>query len=382
MGLVFGLLGIVFVYLLSKRLTNNASALLVSFLLAIHPLYISVGIFSLTDFLLCVAVLGGLYFYSRENYLFFSLLACLAFLSKETGILLAIAALAVEVVFGLRGLFGQQRSRGLGLPSWIAVYFPFLVFFLWGNFLKARGGAFWQDWNFSEVGEKGSVYTVLHNITTLGFLNKYAYQNWKELLILNFNWIYTTAGLFGTALLLNHKSFRALRNFIKQKNIEKTVYVIILFCVFYFFTALTFQTYTIPRYGLPLGPFLLMGASFTLMSLVRKHKIFATACLALVVAISVLRLFISVDPISTKIWGKEKILGQEVWAIRKSLAGNDGMTYNLQYLQIAKTRSDKILGEEKILMADCYWLFPDPNNERKTIKILSVDKTYLNSCKI
>ena len=381
-GLTFGLLGIIFVYLLARRLTNKSSALIASFLFAIYPLYISAGIFSLIDFLLTVVVLGAIYFYSVENYFFYSLFAALAFLSKETGILLALAILMVEVALDLRSLFSSRKGRGLNLLSWILVFFPFLVAFAWNSFLKSRGGAFWQDWNFSEVSEKGSVYTIAHNLLTLNFLNKYAYQNWKELLILNFNWVYTLLGVLGIIFIFSRKKFESIMNIIKDKKIHKPVFVIILFCAFYFFAVLTFQTYTIPRYGLPLGPFLVMGASFSLTALLKKYKLFSGPALALIISISLVRLFLSVDPISIIIWGREKVLEQKVYSLRKSLAGNDGITYNLQYLQIAKKRSDKILGREKIIKEDCFWLFPDPNNENKMIGILSLDKTSLNSCKI
>lgn len=381
-GLPFGLFGIIFIYLLARRLTNTTSALTVSFLFAIYPLYISAGIFSLVDFLLTVIILGALYFYSKQNYIFYSLFASLAFLTKETGILLALAVLVAEVALDIKNLFRLKKRPGINFLNWILVFFPFLVALAWDSFLKSKGGVLWQDWNFSGVSEKGSVYTVFHNILTFNFLNKYAYQNWQELLILNFNWVYTLLGTLGIIFLFSRKNFESLKDFIKDKKIYKSIFVIILFCLLYFFTVLTFQTYTIPRYGLPLGPFLVMGASFSLLALLKSYKVTAVIALAFVILVSIVRLFLSVDPVSTKIWGLENVLGQKVYSLRTSLAGNDGITYNIQYLQIAKKRSDKILGREKITKEDCYWLFPDPNNENKMINILSLDKTSLNSCKI
>ncbi|MFH1955421.1 MAG: hypothetical protein ABIJ36_00730 [Patescibacteria group bacterium] len=92
-----------------------------------------------------------------------------------------------------------------------------------------------------------------------------------------------------------------------------------------------------------------------------------------------MRLFTSIDPISTHFWGKSKVLNQGIYALNQapSLAGFDGITYNLQYNLIVKERSDLILGKNDS-PDDCSWIFPDPNNDIKTVEILKIRKINPN----
>lgn len=103
--------------------------------------------------------------------------------------------------------------------------------------------------------------------------------------------------------------------------------------------------------------------------------------LFLIIGIS---LFSSVDPISLAIWGKEKVLGQEIYAVRKKLAGNDGITYNMQYALIAKKRTRQILAAKStggtVFSEDCFWIYPDPRNDRKTNEILKLSINFSKPC--
>lgn len=80
-------------------------------------------------------------------------------------------------------------------------------------------------------------------------------------------------------------------------------------------------------------------------------------------------MFYSIDPLSEKLWGKMTILGEEVYALNKHLAGKDGITYNMQYANIVKKRSRIILeernGRNSVVSNECYWIFPDPTNDKK-----------------
>ena len=93
--------------------------------------------------------------------------------------------------------------------------------------------------------------------------------------------------------------------------------------------------------------------------------------------LTVLSLFSSNDPIAKRIWGTEDVMGKNIYALRYHLAGNDGITYNIEYLQIANIRSNLIIqanaSKSPVHINNCYWIFPDPNNEYKMIKILNLN---------
>ena len=86
-------------------------------------------------------------------------------------------------------------------------------------------------------------------------------------------------------------------------------------------------------------------------------------------------LFFSIDPVAKKIWGTTKILDERIYSLHQHLAGNDGITYNLQYFLIAKKRSQQIrqasqLGNS-IQSDECHWLFPDPRKPHVSARRLT-----------
>jgi hypothetical protein len=167
------------------------------------------------------------------------------------------------------------------------------------------------------------------------------------------------------------------------KHKTKVILSMLLFFLSYFFAVLTFQTYTIPRYILPLSPLFLLGTSWSLTTIRKLTKINTILVLAPIIFIIGVSLFSSTDPVSTKIWGKEKIFGENIYTLRDALAGNDGITYNMQYALILKKRTNDILNNDKAnvtISNDCHWLFPDPRNDIITMKILNLDINPGNPC--
>ena len=72
-GVLFGLFGIVIYYKLCRIWTNKAVASIAILLFCSSPLFLSAGLFSLTDYLLEIFILASLYFYSkRKYYLYFT----------------------------------------------------------------------------------------------------------------------------------------------------------------------------------------------------------------------------------------------------------------------------------------------------------------------
>ncbi len=163
----------------------------------------------------------------------------------------------------------------------------------------------------------------------------------------------------------------------------RTLLVLILFSVAYFFSVLTLQTYTIPRYILPMYPLLFLLASTGIYKLLKIGSLAKWTSLTLLLAINFLALFSSVDPLSRMHWGETVVFNQHLYGVNDSLSGNDGITYNMQYLFIVKKRTDVLTGRltSKLDQSSCGWLFVDPRNDSQTIRILRLTSfSYMRSC--
>lgn len=376
LGYLLGIGGIVSIYFICHRILNRDVARISSLLLASSPLYISTGIFSLRDYLLTVLILASLASLVYQKYLLYIFLVILAFLSKEPAILFILCSLLVEIIFSVR------RNR---LINVLFCFLPLLASIGWWQFLKVNHQKPWSDWIFTETAGRGTYYTMMNNILTLKIFNKYAYQHWLQLFFLNFNWFFWVVIILGLGICSVNQGYRKkiATHFFKRTLLAKTAVTIFLFSVGYFLTVLSFQTYTIPRYILPLIPFLYIAVSFFLNKLMRGNKIIGYGTIFTVITIVVLSGFFSLDPISPKIWGKINVLEQSLYGLNEHLAGLDGITYNLQFLLIAKKRSSLILAanhrRQPAFSNDCYWIFPDPRNDYQTLKILNMEGINLNS---
>jgi 4-amino-4-deoxy-L-arabinose transferase-like glycosyltransferase len=385
-GWLIGICAIYFFYQLTKSLINKSVAKTSGLFLAASPIFISVGLFSLADYYLTLLIIASFLALSKRKYPFYALAASLAILTKETGFVLAVSVFFSEFI---QTAFSYWKTKsvdiGLILKNLFLIISPLIVGLLWIAFLNSQDAKVWGDWNFSQTADKGTIYTIYHNLISGDFLNKYAYQNWQQLFLLNLNWIYWLVIVGG--------SFLSLPFIIKRIKTGKfiftakvgTISTIIVFFIAYNLSVLSFQTYTIPRYSLPLIPIMLLAFSYFLLKIEKFFHIRPIYSVVFFAPILFLQLFLSVDPVSNKIWGKTIVLGQEIYALNRSLAGNDGITYNLQYLLISKNRTRIINSENPEIeftnIFDCYWLFPDVNNDRKTAKILKLnDSPAVNLC--
>ena len=344
----------------------------------------------LADFLLTVIMIACLYYYVKGNFLLVALLGSFAVLTKETGILLPLSIIGVELmslIFRVT-IHPKTKQSAIKWTNLALSLIPILTAAIWIYFLHSQGKGVWSDWNFSSVSHKGSVYTVIHNVFTLGIFNKYAYQQWLHLFVLNFNWLITTTILIGLIVWVTGK--HKLTNFAKLTTRPKTklITVSFLFTLSYIILVLSFQTYAIPRYSLPVIPFTLIAFTASLSyltSLTKNPKIVFNYSFLLFIILMGFRLFTSIDPVSLKIWGKTEVLGQKLYGLNHHLAGNDGITYNAQYLLIIKNRTSQILPSSTTRdiekAPNCNWLFPDPNNDIRTVKILKLkDAEIVKTC--
>jgi hypothetical protein len=402
-GTVFGVVGIIFVYLTGRKVFNKTSANFSAFFVATSGMYLSVGMFSLKDYLVAIFVVAAIYFYISNRYFYSILCSSFAVLTKETAIILPISILVCEVLFAIsksylslklriKSLLSENKNSVITLivhlrnkkfinlgKKLTLLTIPLIVNLLWFTYLKYMGKEVWSDWNFSSTADRGSVYTVVNNLLTLEFLNEYAYQNWLQLLLLNFNWLYWLLIIVFLFITLRKRKKIMSKDAVKIKFFVTAS----IFFVIYFITVLSFQTYTIPRYALPLIMLMFVFAGFALGKL---WLFLPTFRLFMITALSVLifaSLFSSSDPVSSTIWGKTEVLGQEIYALNEKLSGNDGITYNYQYNILVKKRSDTIRNFSFYAtpaLVDCRWFFADIRNDSKTFSILGLAPVDLYRC--
>ena len=363
-GLLFGLLGILFLYFLAKALFNTSVARLSTTLFAISPLYLATSLFVMRDFFLTSLLLPALYFYSKKKHFLYAIVASLLVLIKETALVFPVAIFIVEL-FYIKQLIHNKKK----LQILFFLCFPLLVFLGWLSFLHLIHQNSWNDWLFTPTAKKGTFYTVAYNLITLHLFNVYAYEQWRHLFIFNFHWVYWIVLLIGVAVLFLYR--RPTRAFLcsGEQNL-KTILVIILFSLAYIFSVLTIQTYTITRYIVPLMPLLLLGVSWSISLISRYRHGAGLALTSVVFIISILSLFFSVDPLSSMLWGKTTIFNQKLYNVFTNLSGPDAIEYNLQYLMLARTRSSIISSPAAIAIesTDCNWL----KNSNEVLAILQM----------
>lgn len=312
-GLVLGCIGIFAMYKIGEKLFDKNVGILSAILLALSGLYISVGLFSVGDFIMTVMILIAFAFYIHDHHFEYSTFASFAILTKETAVFFALSVLIVEIVHKRKNL--------------LLFIIPVITLLLWLIFYALQGNEPWNDYNFSSTAEKGSIYTILHNLITFDFLNRYAYQNWLHLFVFNFNWV-----IWGLA-------FFSIKYWDTWKH-RKEIQALALFIFLFSLCVLSFQTWTINRYVLPV---LVFGYLFAAISLTKitYQKVFITTT----ILVSLISLSHSVDPISNRIWPKTEVLGEKIYH-KNEIDGGDGVTYNMQYLQMMAQRTDMIKKSE------------------------------------
>ncbi len=308
-GLFFGILGIYTMYRIARKLFDEKVAIISSVLLATSGLFLSVGIFGIHDFLMTILILLAYLFYLDSKYIYYAIFASLAVLTKETAIFFAVSIVISDILVKKNVTF--------------ATFVPLVILAWYVEFVHFSGYHLWNEWNFSPTAKDGSILTMINNIVTLKLFNTYAYENWLHLFIFNFNWVYWIFAIVSLT-------------YIKTTEMKKALAPIgIFFCIFRI-TVLSFQTFRINRYILPLLPFVYLFAGLG-VSKVRFQPVFIT----LLIVVSFVSLSSSVDPLSNAIWPKIQVLGQSVY-LKQKLDGDDGITYNMQYLSIMKSRTDMI----------------------------------------
>lgn len=370
--LLIGIFSIAVVYKLGTILWDETAGRIASLLLALYPLFLANALFGMTDFLLSVWLLCSVLAYAKKNYLALTMFLLLVISTKETGMILVGSFIFVEISL----LFFEKQTVNRKLFQLFLLFLPVVAYLGWGVFLSSIGSKTWNDWNFSSHPERSATQTIFFNLMTGEMFNKYAAQHWKQLFLLNANWLMIAitfaVGIWKTVSNIKYVKREKLKVFLIT---HKPHLVLALFAISYSLTVLTFQTYTIPRYTLPVGVVLVVVFSGAVSMILSKRKLVGAGILILTFVVMMANLFASVDPLARRTWGKITVFDQPVYDLPGNLSGSDGIAYNYQFFLFARERSNAVKkADGQVLHNDCYWIFPDKNNDLKMITAFGLEK--------
>lgn len=345
-GLVFGYVGIISIYTLTKYLYNNNAALLASFLLSTFPLFLANSVNALNDFILTGLIILAIYFYSQKKFFLYILTASAAVLTKETTALLPLCVFIIEFIFVF---WNKVENKKKIFVKSLALLIPILLLFIWNKYtiFNGRSSAWWNA-------PEGAYVAILKNLITLNIFTTYTKDHISKLIFFNFSWAYWLIIVVGLIPLIRSIRQNSIKQFLPHSmQKKKTFFVIVLFFVSYVFSVLTFQIPATARYHLLLIPYLLIGVSIILSKYLKSIPIVLLLSFCI---FNFIALFFSIDPISSRIWNTQYLEGQTVYT--KS-TGDDGLVYNLQYLLILKQRRNKILSQyNKTNESEVNWYRP------------------------
>lgn len=334
LGYLFGIFGITALFVIAEKVFDKKTAILASLLFSLSGIYISSALFSLNDFLMTVFILFSFAFYVKEKYFLAAVLSCFAVMSKESAIIFPLSIILVELC--------KKKWR-------IVNILPFLTLFFWVVFLHVTGHTLWNSWNFSNDRNDGSLLTVVNNILTGSIFNNFAYENWLHLFVFNYNWVLWIFVIWSLIKIRWNSYF----------------FIIALFSTLYTVTILSFQTFSITRYILPIIPFMYLFVAEKI-----SHTRYQLLLIPIVFVCVVTSLLTSSDPVSDIIWhNKWQILNQNFYINRK-LDGNDGITYNMQFLYLTKARTHVIRTGNCAIDIDTLSIYPE------TLRILNIPQCH------
>ena len=369
-------------------LLPNVEAMLMTWLFAFNPLFFANSLTPSLDFGVIVFFLVSLYSlmysYTAQTVLAMTLML----LSKEPGMLLygtlLIGILSNEI------LTRQTKNKKMDhiIKENYFYLIPLFVFLLHNWYLKSvtTQSVFWTSnlYYFFSINRLSYLW-FSRSITRL-----------LQVFVLNFNWIYTSIIIIFSSSLLRFITFKTqIRNLKAWVRINNFRLLIFLAFIFYAIPIISINTYTLPRYILPLIPLLILIALGCLRNLLAapKKRLFILTVLAI---LTFIQTFKSIDPISTLAFGTFDFGKHKMYKMIShvkeccGIAGKDQLAYNAEFTSIHYL-INKLYKEIQITPAvpllignlDAAELFlpADANNLQRTLKAeaIIVPTVYLTT---
>ena len=235
------LLLVVSVFGFGKKHFNSTVGLIAALLLMVQPLFFAQTGLMLPEVQLALLCFLAINFYLQQQWLFYVILASLAVLTKETGIIVP------AILMGLEGIFYLVQSSRLKKIELIKrtglILIPWLVFGIFLIVQKLQNGWFFYPYHVSFIKtDWASLNYKLYFFSDFIFLSQGRWL-WLIILVLGVGWLIAT----------KHISIKKEGERILTDRVVSTY----LFAVFIFFASFLFSP-DMHRYTLVVFPFVLI----------------------------------------------------------------------------------------------------------------------------
>ncbi len=340
-------------YFAVKHIFNRRTALIATLLLFTNPHIIVSSFYPNPDvILLSVFILTLLsHTYNKKRLLLF----CypLLFLAKETGLIICAGFICIRL-FTILFSHSTLKTKLRSMASELLICVPVIIIFsFWSSYANAHG----SDWKFllhEDTNESSYVMFTIKKILTLGFINTHLMQNIYNIFILNFQWIYALFLLCFAFFKKPPATGEYQRRFAHGLLVTSALYL----CV-----ALSFPTWTIPRYGIPMLLSLFFFLSLYLNQI--KRPLLYIGIVILFTVITFVANVYSIDPITSRI-GKLFIFNELLYDSKLNSNGLDGLVYNFQFIKPVSLQNRLI---QRAIEEQADYIVADCNEFRLTERI-------------
>lgn len=303
------------------KVEANKDILILTFMFAFYPITLAQTFQPMPDFGVFIFYVIFLYSLLSQKR-FIAVLSGIGLLfSKEYGLLLYLLTLFFDFIFVMLTKKINFSNLINYFKSKVIFIFPFILLVIRTILITRhfRGKGVWLGVDPSNP--------VLYNISfSPEVVARIPWSYFVVIFIINFNWILSLFMFFGAIYIIWNRNRGNTR-------------ILFIFCLFIgsTFILTLFKTFSNPRYFMALYPLMIILFYFGLVSLIRK-KIIRDAILTFVALLFFLTNFLTLDPISKKLYGTFKFGKHEMLKMTSITReccgyGRDQLVYNLEYMQ-------------------------------------------------
>lgn len=305
--LLFSLTAIIFTYKICELLSGEEVALAATGLLAFSPLFIAQSVNLNFDLPSMTLIIVSYYYLLKKNHLKYAIVSTLLVMTKEVGILFAVAVLLSTAI---SFVFERKKADNTGYKkAYAAQIVPISVFILWayGNFVR-------YGW-----------FVFPRESPILGFesiLNDNFFMRLKQLFIINFNWILMAIITVYVIMWIYKKiheriykqgQYNGFDSVHKQHSKQdytkyESLLPMVLFTFLFLIIAAPIRDFNLPRYVIVLYPQLYFVSSLAIFSMLGKHKRIFWIVILVIIALFTAQTaysqvpFVFIDPLTQEVY--------------------------------------------------------------------------------
>lgn len=349
-------LGIVFsTFQLFKKLSAAWIAGVVSLFVAVQPFVVIHTFYPMNEALMCLIYLWLLSALLSQRTPYIFALCFVAAFVKSTFLGLILPPLLVYTI----------ADRKLWVRRLACTFVPLILgIAAWNVALFASGGHAWNS-EIKGTAETNPYLIIIERLLKFEFADVYFQQNIVNGLVLNFAWV---PAIFSLLALLYARP--KLQNqwclFVALVSSASVGYTIL---------ALSFPTWTIPRYSMPLNfcCLLLSGALVVKLVTISNQKTLALIAAILLATAGVAGTLDSNDHVTLFFAPSFKLYGARFYSIAYNWRGPDRVDYNVQFAKASRAQEEFI---EAALQRDADYIVTDCFSLKLREKLYSMQSFY------